>query len=300
MNSDQTAAEKPAEFDRQQRRRELAEFLRARRESISPEVAGVAQRRRRRTPGLRREEVALLADIGSAWYSRLEMAHEVTPSTETLLAIARALRLSPVETEFVFELAGLPVPKRLKASRATVPQAIQQLVPGIEDVGAVVWDAYLTPILWNSIGGALFDISPSASAIERNMMVRIPDPYYVAFFGADYERMVETGVGMFRRVYTLDEGAAEAQQVYEAAKGYPLFQRFWKAHRVAEEPTVTAGPFVRHPSAVGTIRIFTSDMFGASRSDWFLRIMAPADEESAQKFKRLRRMGSPSSRNGSP
>ena len=81
------------------RSRAFAQFLRAKREAITPDDIGLPAYGRRRTPGLRREEVASIAGIGVAWYSKLEMGHEVNVSPTTLMAIARALRLNPTETE---------------------------------------------------------------------------------------------------------------------------------------------------------------------------------------------------------
>ena len=79
------------------RRSALGDFLRSRREKLSPEAVGLPNRRRRRTPGLRREEVAELSGIGVDWYIRLEQGRSVTPSVTTIDALARALRLGKVE-----------------------------------------------------------------------------------------------------------------------------------------------------------------------------------------------------------
>src|SRR5579862_4258541 len=88
-------------------RQALGRFLRERRERIAPEAVGIASRRNRRTPGLRREEVAFLAEIGVKWYARLEAGDEIHPSAATLTGIAVALQLSNVELEYMLELAGL-------------------------------------------------------------------------------------------------------------------------------------------------------------------------------------------------
>ena len=86
----------------------LASFLRTRRESLDPLRLGLPRSGRRRTPGLRREEVALLADIGVTWYTWLEQGREVNPSASAMTAIAKALQCSPAETRHLFILAGLP------------------------------------------------------------------------------------------------------------------------------------------------------------------------------------------------
>src|ERR1700742_3599643 len=79
------------------RRSELGDFLRSRRQRLRPESVGLPATRRRRTPGLRREEVAQLAGIGVDWYVRLEQGRDVNPSATTVESLARALRLDPVE-----------------------------------------------------------------------------------------------------------------------------------------------------------------------------------------------------------
>src|ERR1700755_342896 len=89
----------------EQRRQELADFLRARRQRLKPAPGKFSQTSRRRTPGLRREEVAELAGIGTAWYTWLEQARDIRPSEGALRHIARALQLSDIERRYLVELA---------------------------------------------------------------------------------------------------------------------------------------------------------------------------------------------------
>ena len=88
----------------------LGHFLRQRREAVAPAQVGILSHRGRRTPGLRREEVAFLADIGVKWYARLEAGEEIHPSEATLAGIAAALQLSSAEFEYVRDLASLRSP----------------------------------------------------------------------------------------------------------------------------------------------------------------------------------------------
>src|SRR4051812_21014540 len=88
------------------RRGELAAFLRSRRERITPEQVGLPRGRRRRTPGLRREEVAQLAAVGVTWYTWLEQARDIHVSVQVLDSIARALLLDRSERQHLFELSG--------------------------------------------------------------------------------------------------------------------------------------------------------------------------------------------------
>ena len=89
-------------------RKQLGAFLRARRESLDPQRLGLPRSGRRRTPGLRREEVALLADVGVTWYTWLEQGRDVNPSSAVMAAVAKALQCTPTEARHLFLLAGLP------------------------------------------------------------------------------------------------------------------------------------------------------------------------------------------------
>src|ERR1043166_943745 len=88
------------------RQSELGDFLRARRQKLTPKVVGLPNGRRRRTPGLRREEVADLAGVGLTWYTWLEQGRDIKVSAEVLTAIARALQMEPAERAHLFRLAG--------------------------------------------------------------------------------------------------------------------------------------------------------------------------------------------------
>src|SRR5215472_445452 len=89
----------------QGRRHQLGLFLRTRRKTLSPEEVGLAPRAHRRGPGLSRDEVAFLAGISADWYGRLEGGLDIAPSAATLTAVSRVLRLTPVEIEYLFDLA---------------------------------------------------------------------------------------------------------------------------------------------------------------------------------------------------
>src|SRR5262245_22949812 len=105
------------------RRAELREFLRSRRARVSPEQAGLPDGGRRRTPGLRREEVAVLAAVGVSWYTWLEQGRDITVSAEVLDAISRVLLLDGAERAHLYRLAGLnpPAPQPAPA-RLAVPE----------------------------------------------------------------------------------------------------------------------------------------------------------------------------------
>lgn len=111
------------------RRRELGVFLRSRRERITPAEAGLPATSRRRTPGLRREEIAVLAGISATWYTYLEQGRDVRPSDQVLAALATALRLDRSEEDHLFHLAGAPAgtpaPAPLPPEVTAVPGLLQ-------------------------------------------------------------------------------------------------------------------------------------------------------------------------------
>jgi len=104
---------------KERRREQLAEFLRTRRERFSPADVGLPIGERRRTPGLRREEVALLANVGVSWYTSLEQGRNVKPSAQVLEGIAETLGLSPEERRHLFTLADQKPPQDLIAPAET-------------------------------------------------------------------------------------------------------------------------------------------------------------------------------------
>ena len=272
------------------RREALGRFLRERRESLSPEQVGISSHRGRRTPGLRREEVAFLADIGVKWYARLEAGDEIRPSAATLTGIAIALRLSTAELEYMLDLAGLRQPSISRPGTNAIPEPLQALIGRTRGVSIAVGDRILTPILWNDIADAISRYSDFDDPIERNSLVRaLFDRNFIDFLGAEYEQLVTNAVGMFRLNYTSPSPSPFAAAVHERVKDHPLFQRAWKRRIVAGElssPQVT----VREHPAVGRLNLYAADFNTTMRGDLFMRVLVPADEETAAKFARLERL----------
>ncbi len=280
------------------RLRAFAQFLRAKRESITPDDVGLPAYGRRRTPGLRREEVASISGIGVAWYSKLEMGYDVNVSPVTLLAIARALRLNPTETEYMFVLAEVPLPRIDQPRQSGVPEAVEQLVEDTARVGIVLWDHYMTPVRWNATADAMFDFASSSDPLDRNSLVRVSrDAYRFPYEEDDYESLVRNLVAVFRRTYTTVEPTAFARRVYEAASESPLFRKYWNDHLVAEAMfDAQLGPFERRHPIAGTYNVTVANMKLLRRDDVFLRIIAPVEAADVETFRRLAALGTASTR----
>src|SRR3979490_1802692 len=135
------------------RRSEFGDFLRSRREKLNPKSVGLPGGRRRRTAGLRREEVAELAGIGVDWYIRLEQGRTVNPSTTTVDALARALRLSKAEHTHLRALARAA--DRRAFAIESVPDTIRRMVKSLNTPAYVTgrrWDL----LIWNSAAAEIF------------------------------------------------------------------------------------------------------------------------------------------------
>ncbi|WP_188188638.1 helix-turn-helix transcriptional regulator [Nonomuraea sp. SYSU D8015] len=151
------------------RRADLSAFLRTRRERITPEMVDLAPGPRRRTPGLRREEVAQLAGVGVTWYTWLEQGRPINASTQVLDAIARTLRLDSAERQHLYRLAGhveMPAP----ADSGQVTPELQGILDRLGDMPAVVSNGRCDALAWNAAYAALFPELVNAPEGERNSL----------------------------------------------------------------------------------------------------------------------------------
>lgn len=223
-------------------REELAGFLRSRRERIVPAEIGLPAGPRRRTPGLRREEVAQLAYISTEYYARLEQARAPHPSREVLAQLARALRLSDAERNHLHHLAGTP-PGLASGPSREVRQSIVDLLDRLPEAAALVVSATYEVIAWNALAAALFEDFSTLSRRNRNLVRR-------AFLGPsqDGERLYGLAdQGEFIRTMTQQLRAAAARYpddpetaclVAELRRGSEEFARYWDAHDVAARPAL--------------------------------------------------------------
>jgi transcriptional regulator with XRE-family HTH domain len=218
--------------ERRRRQRELGALLRSHRNGLVPEDIGLQNGGARRTPGLRREEVAALSGIGVTWYSRLEMGQDVRPSRRTLRAIASVLRLDAATFEYALELAAQPGDDEPPA-----PESLR-LSPGMSELfatpsghGVLLFDAIRTALAWNAVAGGLLGYAPEPSWLLRNSIwraFRTPDTRRL--LGSGFGRIARELVSALRRNTMLAPSAATAL-LYEELHGEPLFADAWKNHQ---------------------------------------------------------------------
>jgi len=272
---------------------ELGAFLRRRRELLIPEQAGFRASPRRKTPGLRREEVAELAGISESWYTRVELGTAGVPSRATIYAIAGALRLGPSEVRYVFELAGLQLPAIARPRDGELSPAFDHVALNLKDAATTVFDWYCTPHGWNAIADGIFRWSAREDAFERNMIVSgLTDPYYRSLCGTDaeYEKVARSIIGTFRRTFTTSEPTPLAQRIFEFGMTDSFFRSIWHESTVAEAFT-EPGPVVRHVPEIGILRFDYTDLVPAGQSNVLVRVLSPRDAETRAKLPRLEAMG---------
>lgn len=211
-------------------RKEFGDFLRSRREKLTPDAVGIKGSRRRRAPGLRREEVAELAGIGVDWYVRLEQGRTVSPSDATLDALARALRLGKVEAAHLRALARSGEARGFV--RESVPASIVRLVESMTLPAYVTgqrWDL----LTWNNAAADLLGFDRLAQA-DRNILVFM---FIVKasrqLFGASWEDEARRMIALFRATHDLhasDPAFVELLERLRAESGE--FDAWWGAHDV--------------------------------------------------------------------
>jgi len=150
--------------DNGERRLELSDFLRTRRAKVAPSDVGLADGPRRRTPGLRREEVALLANIGTTWYTRLEQGLPINVSADVLASISRALRLTSDERRHLYLLAGLPLTLTAH-DEERVSDLVLRVLDNLEPSPAYVRGRRWDVLAFNKSADALADFSSATGLV---------------------------------------------------------------------------------------------------------------------------------------
>ncbi|MFC5641833.1 helix-turn-helix transcriptional regulator [Kitasatospora cinereorecta] len=215
------------------RRHELAAFLRSRRERISPEQVGLPATGRRRTPGLRREEVAHLAAVGVTWYTWLEQGRDIQVSTQVLDAVARALLLDRIERAHLFVLAGAEDPSPVKEC-ATVSAPVRMLMEQLDPFPAAVISSRYDILAHNRAYSWLAGDLDAVPIEDRNMLLMVFTDTPFARHLVDLEAARAGVVARFRAA--MADHAAEPSWkalVGRLRKLSPAFAEAWERHEVA-------------------------------------------------------------------
>ncbi|MFJ9543845.1 helix-turn-helix transcriptional regulator [Streptomyces sp. NPDC101225] len=268
----------------------LAAFLRARRAALRPEDAGMPRGSRRRTPGLRREEVAVLCDMSADYYTRLEQPQGPVPSESMLTSLARGLRLSLEERDHLFRLAGYAVPPRATRGDHVNP-GMMRILDKLEDTPALVMNDLTETLRQTRPAVALFGDETVHIGLARSKAYRwFTDPDARRLYPVeDHARHSRCIVGTVRMAYTRQGKASRAATlVGELLLASEEFAGLWDQH-------VVVGPYyepkrILHPR-VGPMEIQGQTLVDPDQSQSLLVITAVPGSESHDKLELLRVIG---------
>jgi transcriptional regulator with XRE-family HTH domain len=290
MAASETIPESTAAVDLTQRngddlrRRELGAFLRSRRERIRPEQVGLRSLRRRRTPGLRREEVAQLAGLGVTWYTWLEQGRDIHASAQVLDAIARTLQFDAHEHSHLFTLAGVATTTIADECVALCP-TVQPLIEQLEPFPASVVNSRLDLLAWNRTYASFFDDLDTIPTEDRNVL-------WLAFTHPDWRKVIVDWddvagrmVGEYRAAMAehLDDPAWKTL-VARLHRASPEFTEVWERHEVQGVESRTKRAM--HPTA-GLVLLDYTNLWIGQQVGTRIIAFTPADERTRRRLESL-------------
>jgi transcriptional regulator with XRE-family HTH domain len=265
------------------RREELAEFLRLLREQTTPEQVGLPANGRRRTPGLRREEVAGLADVGLSWYTWLEQGRDITPSAGVLDALARVFGLNGAERVHLFDLAGVPVSPAPAPFLTQAPPELIAWVAALDPMPAYLINPRTDALAWNEAAARLIGLPPPGPDGPRNLL-------WWLFTRED--RLGEQGQATARNTLARFRAAHARRYDDPAFRSLierlltvsPRFRELWPRHEVLDSQL---GTKVVEDDELGTLRLLHQQVIPTTHPELRLTQFLPADEATREALERL-------------
>ena len=268
-----------------QQRVELANFLRTRRSQLSPADVGLPRTARRKTAGLRREEVAQLAGVGVTWYTWLEQGRNINVSTQVLESLARTFRLTPAEKNHLFLLAGQASPAQPVPQREQVSPFLVRLLEHMGTNPAYITGRRWDVLAWNQAACQVFADFAAIPVEERNIVRLI-------FTHEEYRRRCVDWEGVAQRILAQVRASSSQyrqdvqlnQLITELRQCSPAFARWWSRHEVQERQG--GQKEFMHP-LVGLLVLEHNTFQIEDAPGLKMVVYLPACEETARKLEQL-------------
>jgi transcriptional regulator with XRE-family HTH domain len=259
-------------------RHELAAFLRSRRARITPDDAGLPPGPRRRTPGLRREEVALLSGVGITWYTWLEQGRPINASVQILDAVARTLRLDAAERAHLYHLAEIPSAPEPAPVDGPGPD-VQHVLDALAPLPACVLNPRFDVLAWNAPYSVLWRRTLEAPPAERNVLWQgFMIPACCSPFARGREDELRQMVATLRGAYGRRVGDPDWEDLITRLSGASNeFAAMWAAHDV--QAAATRVKVFRHAGA-GDISMTVTAFDLVEDPELRMTVYSPTDEES--------------------
>ncbi|MFF2349069.1 helix-turn-helix transcriptional regulator [Kitasatospora sp. NPDC058115] len=270
---------------RDRRRTELAEYLRARRARVSPEDVGLPPGLRRRTPGLRREEVAQLAGVGVTWYTWLEQGRRINASAQVLAAVARVLLLDAAEREHLFRLAGV-AERRPADPDPVLDPSTQLILDALVPLPAAVSNSRYDVLAWNSSYAALFATGRTRTTDGRfnSLWCTVTSPACCNPFLNRDEQLPQM-VAVLRGAYGRHVGEpAWEEYVRSLLEASAEFRELWARQEVSSRSTSLK--VFRHPG-VGVMRLNATYLTIPGVPEAYVAVYTPDGPEDRARVERL-------------
>jgi transcriptional regulator with XRE-family HTH domain len=268
-------------------RERLAEFLRTRREALQPEDVGLPRgHRRRRTGGLRREEVAALSDMSTDYYSRIEQQRGPHPSEQVLAGIARGLRLSLEERDHLFRLGGYATSRRVRRADHVNP-GMMRIFDGLDGAAAQVVSDLGETLRQTRLASALLGDETGYTGMARSLHYRwFTDPgARRSYLPEDHTRHSQLLAADLHRAYTRDgTSSAAAAHVEPLLAASPEFAELWQKHPV---PGPYCGPKRIHHPQIGLLELHCQVLVDPDQSQLLQVFTATPGTESHEKLQLL-------------
>jgi transcriptional regulator with XRE-family HTH domain len=221
---------------REDNREDIREFLATRRARLTPAQVGLPAGSRRRVPGLRREEVAVLAGVSTEWYTRLEKGHIAGVSDDVLDAVASALRLNDAEHAYLFDLARAARPIKQTARRrkpVEVPEPVQWMIDSMQGSAAIVANGRLDILAANDLGRALYSPLYTDETTSPNIArFQFLDPAATDYY-SDWDAAADVTAALLRTEAGRDPHNKELRDlVGELSTLSSEFRTRWASHNV--------------------------------------------------------------------
>ncbi|MBP1964453.1 helix-turn-helix domain-containing protein [Paenibacillus aceris] len=218
----------------------LSEFLTAHRARLKPGDAGLLGGSRRRTPGLRREEVAAIAGVSTTWYTWLEQGREIKMSVQVLESIASALQLNEDERQYLFMLAlEQPAPTTIVDQAPTVSPALLRILDELHDCPTIISDRRCNIVGWNQAAAAIFLDFAMIPLEERNLIWLLFTRKELKALAVNWRDFVMGFLAIFRSYYGQYVGDNWYSEFIERISAEnPDFRTFWNQSDVSSAPEV--------------------------------------------------------------
>jgi transcriptional regulator with XRE-family HTH domain len=269
----------------------LADFLRRRRAALTPDDVGLPPEQRRRTSGLRREEVAGLAHMSTDFYTRLEQRRGNRPSEATVAALARALRLTPDERDHLYRLAGHTAPPRAYRTDHPSP-ALLRILGQLDATPAQITSDLGVTLVQNALAVALLGEQTKYQGLERALVYRWftgTGEDRARHAAAEHEALSRGYVANLRAVLGRDPDDPEARAIADALlEQSPEFAALWAEHEVAARSSQRKT--IVHPT-VGTMALDCQVLTAENQTECLVVFTAAPGSDAAERLKLLAVVG---------